>query len=134
MQDRPSLTGFHHVTLTVPDVFRSAEWYTDVLGFKLFATIPHPVFQRVALRHAEMQTLLTLIAHPSTGDTSFDEAQVGLDHVAFGVTASDDIDRWAAWLDAKRVPRSEVKDGALPGSRLITFRDPDGIQIECYYS
>ena len=133
MTERPTITGFHHVTLTVTDVDRSSEWYLDVLGFELRAAIPHPEFKRVALRHPDMTTLLTLINHPTTTG-EFDETRTGLDHVAFAVASADDVDRWASWLDEKGVPRSEVKDGALPGSRLITFRDPDGIQVECYYS
>jgi hypothetical protein len=32
------------------------------------------------------------------------------------------------------VPRGEVKDGSLPGSRLVVVRDPDGIQLEIYCS
>ena len=58
----------------------------------------------------------------------------GLDHLAFRVPAPQDVDAWKRWLETRHVPCSEVKDGALPDSRLITFRDPDGIQIECYYS
>ena len=134
MTERPAISGLHHFTLTVSDGSRAAEWYADVLGFELLAAIPHPVFERLALRHEQMSTLLTVISHPATSGTTFDETHVGLDHFAFAVPAREDVDRWAAWLDSKGVQRSDIKDGALPGSRLITFRDPDGIQIECYYS
>ena len=37
-------------------------------------------------------------------------------------------------LDELGVERTEVKDGALPGSRVVIFRDPDNIQVECYYA
>jgi catechol 2,3-dioxygenase-like lactoylglutathione lyase family enzyme len=44
------------------------------------------------------------------------------------------VDEWAAHLTAAGVEYSGPKAGGLAGSRLIVFRDPDGVQLECYFS
>jgi glyoxylase I family protein len=131
---RPGLAGLHHIALTVSDVERSAEWYTRVLGFERLRVLPHDRFERLALRHPEMPLLLTLLSHHGRPGGRFDETVTGLDHLAFRTPSPADIDTWRQWLATQQVDCSDVKDGALPGSRLITFRDPDGVQIECYYS
>ena len=133
-ETRPGLVGLHHIALTVSDVERSAEWYTRVLGFELLRALPHERFERLALRHHEMPLLLTLLSHHGCPPGRFNETVTGLDHLAFRTPSPADIDAWRQWLADQQVDCSEVKDGALPGSRLITFRDPDGVQIECYYS
>ncbi len=130
----PSLAGLHHVTLSVRDLQRSAEWYVRFLGFERLRELPHEKFDRLALRHPEMPLLLTLVSHHDGPHDTFDETRTGLDHLAFRTRSADDVEAWRTWLDSQHVLCSEVKDGALPGSRLITFRDPDGIQLECYYS
>ena len=33
----PSITGGHHIALTVKDVDRSAEWYSGLLGMSVLA-------------------------------------------------------------------------------------------------
>jgi glyoxylase I family protein len=133
-ETRPGLAGLHHIALTVSDVGRSAEWYTRVLGFERLGVLPHERFERLALRHPEMPLLLTLLSHHGCPAGRFDETVTGLDHLAFRAPSPADIDTWRQWLATQQVNCSDVKDGGLPGSRLITFRDPDGIQIECYYS
>ncbi len=130
----PSLAGLHHIALTVSDVERSAEWYTRVLGFGRLRALPHERFERLALRHPEMPLLLTLLSHHGCPAGRFDETVTGLDHLAFRTPLPADINTWRQWLATQQVNCSDVKDGALQGSRLITFRDPDGIHIECYYS
>jgi glyoxylase I family protein len=130
----PSLLGVHHVALSVSDVHRSAEWYVRVLGFDRLREVPHERFDRLVLRHPDMRFLLTLVAHHDVPHDAFDETRTGLDHLAFRARSAEDVEAWRRWLETHGVRCSEAKDGALPGSRLITFRDPDGIQLECYSS
>jgi catechol 2,3-dioxygenase-like lactoylglutathione lyase family enzyme len=129
----PSLTGFHHVTLSVADGDRSAEWYQRVLGFERAGSFAMETFDRIVLRHPD-GLLMTLITHHDRSGDRFDEHRTGLDHLAFAVADAAAVEAWASHLDSLGVGRSEVKSGALPGSRLIVFRDPDGIQLECYCS
>jgi hypothetical protein len=46
------------------------------------------------------------------------------------VTARVELVRW---LDSHGVRRKPVSDGFTPGSRYVTFFDPDGIPLEFYY-
>jgi glyoxylase I family protein len=130
---RPTLTGIHHVSLTVPDAERSAEWYARVLGFETAGIVPGETFGRVVLRHPD-GLMLTLLQHAAGSGDGFDERRTGLDHLAFAVGSPDEVDAWAAHLDAEGVGYSGPNPGRLPNSRLIVFRDPDGVQLECYYS
>jgi glyoxylase I family protein len=129
----PPLTGIHHLELTVRDADRSATWYVETLGFEPVTSLDKEDHRVVMLRHGA-GLLLGLVQHRATGDDDFDERRTGLDHVGFAVSDAAAVEAWAEHLDALGIARSEVKDGAMPNSRLIVFRDPDGIQLECYTS
>jgi glyoxylase I family protein len=131
---RPGLGDVHHLALSVTDVDRSAAWYAAMLGFERLAERSTEQFRRLLLRHPDSGLLLTLLSHHGSRPVPFDETRTGLDHLAFRVPSPDDVDAWKRWLEGRHVACSDVKDGALPDSRLITFRDPDAIQIECYFS
>jgi catechol 2,3-dioxygenase-like lactoylglutathione lyase family enzyme len=124
--------GVHHLRLTVSDLERSLRFYTEVLGFELTVRFgPSSVF----LHDGTVGLGLNTPWHEvSSDELRFDEARVGLDHVAFRVATPDDVQRAAALLDAHAVPHSGVKDGRLPGSKLVVFRDPDNVQLEYYFS
>jgi glyoxylase I family protein len=127
----PTLTGVHHIELTVRDADSSADWYRSVLGFTDSGRLDKEQMSVVMLRHSS-GLLLGFAQHKTGAGDDFDERRTGLDHLAFDVGSHEAVDTWAARLDELGVAHSEVKSGALPGSRLIVFRDPDGIQLECY--
>jgi glyoxylase I family protein len=132
----PPLTGIHHIELTVRELERSLRWYADTLGLSVARRLEREGRRIVMLRRADSPAapVLALVEHPDGADDSFDERRTGLDHLAFAVADAAAVDAWAEHLDRVGVERSEVKDGALPGSRLVVFRDPDGVQLECYTS
>jgi catechol 2,3-dioxygenase-like lactoylglutathione lyase family enzyme len=70
----------------------------------------------------------------SAVEQRFDEARVGLDHLAFRVASADDVEKAAEHLDAHGISHSGIKPGRIPNSVLVVFRDPDNIQLEYYYS
>jgi len=58
----------------------------------------------------------------------FDENRVGLDHLSFGVGSREELEPAARVLDARGVPRGEIKDlGAAFGLYVLAFRDPDNV-------
>lgn len=132
MSDETSLSGIHHVALNVADVEQSARWYADVLGFTPLFPYDTDEFERRLVRHPSGVVLgLTRHRHPDA-ETPFSERRTGLDHLAFAVDDRSVLDAWVARLTAAGVEHSGVKVTPTTGSALVTFRDPDGIQLEVY--
>jgi catechol 2,3-dioxygenase-like lactoylglutathione lyase family enzyme len=131
---RPALAGIQHVGLTVADVDASAAWYERVLGLDRQFTEPHHQSAlggySIVLGTPDMSLNIGLDHHPANEGESFDPTRTGLDHLCFHAGSVDDLHAWTTHLDSEGVTHSGVyaMDG-MPIS-LLTFRDPDGIQLE----
>jgi glyoxylase I family protein len=130
----PDLTGIQHVGLTVRDVEASAEWYQQVLGLQRQFEEPHHHSDEggyaVVLGTPDMSLNVGLDHHPANTGDGFDPTRTGLDHVCFQVGGTDALHAWATHLDQQGVSSSGVY--AMEGTpfSLVTFNDPDGIQLE----
>jgi glyoxylase I family protein len=133
-----SIGGIHHLRLTVTDVQRSREFYTGLLGFDVAAESPPPddpsaaevykiLFGGIVMARGDLLMGLRPVA--PKGDR-FDEDRVGLDHLSFSVPDRASLERAVALLEERGVPHGEIT--ALPsfGISVLSFRDPDNIQIE----
>lgn len=126
-------SGVHHVTLNVQDVAASEQWYGDVLGFARLTGYGTETFQRVILRAGDGRMTLGLNRHTAPeAEQPFDERRAGLDHLAFQVPDREALEAWRERFESLGVTHSEIKPAAVPGSFLIVFRDPDGIQLELF--
>ena len=124
--------GIHHIAINVRDLERSVQWYRDVLDFAPLFPYDTDQFTRRIVRHPSGAVLgITTHNHPDA-DTEFSERRTGLDHIAFAVESQEQLEAWAARLDAAGIPHSGVKITPATGSALIAFRDPDDIQLEFY--
>lgn len=126
----PEILGFHHLSLTVTDLARSTQWYQSVLGLDLVAEIEGEGFSRMRLCAPNSGTTLSLTAHNQRVGENFDERGPGMDHVAFQVGPGD-VDTLKRRFEELGVEHSEVKASA-GGGAMITFRDPDYIQLEIF--
>jgi glyoxylase I family protein len=124
----PIPTGpVHHLRLTVTDVDRSREFYTEVMGFSVVMELDPGVFLSngsvgLGIGPAPVQ--------PVTGDR-FDENRVGLDHLSFGVSGRQELESALQVLDAHGVSHGEIRDlGESFRLYILAFRDPDNIQLE----
>lgn len=130
------VVGLHHLGLTVRDADVSTAWYVDVLGFRRVDAFVSPdrARRKVFLRHDGLRTRLGLTEHRDGARDPFDETRVGLDHLAFGVGARDELDTWASRLAAAGVVHSPIAaSNSIPGAAVLVFRDPDHIQLEFFY-
>jgi len=128
----------HHLRLTVTDLARSREFYTELLGFQVVVESPPPgdpaadeafkiLFGGIVMMRGNLMMGLRPMA-PS-GDR-FDPDRVGLDHLSFGVASRAELDQAAALFDERGVPRGEITTLGSFGIDVLPFEDPDGMQLE----
>jgi glyoxylase I family protein len=131
----PSITGRVEVNLTVRDLDRSAGWYTELLGLqKRYDFISADGDMRyVSLVEPASQLVLCLVGHASNPGERFDEVRTGLDHLEFLVGSREELDEWADRLDELGIAHSGVKNLSYTDNAMLTFRDPDNIQLEFFW-
>lgn len=129
MQNQIKTEAVHHLRLTVTNVDRSREFYTDILGFKVAVELPSVVI----LSNGTVMVALGTAPHPDraiTGDR-FDENRVGLDHLSFTVNSHNELEHAVRLFDEKGIPHGEITDlGQDFEIYILVFRDPDNIQLE----
>ena len=108
-----------HVGFRAKNLDTQAAFYTDRWGLDAIDQAPDEIFLRA---DGPDHHILTLHASDDTG----------LDHFAFEVTASDDIDRAADILSNQGLeivtpPTQDLEPGV---SKAIRFKDPDGNVVE----
>lgn len=130
--------GVHHIRLTVTDVKRSREFYSELLGFDIAADSPpagdpsadaaYPVlWGGCVMVRGNLLLGLRPVAPP--GDR-FDENRVGLDHLSFSVDTRVELDDAMKLLDEKGVAHGPITPLEGFGIAVLPFRDPDNIQVE----
>lgn len=129
---RPTWNGFHHLSLNVHDIRKTEQWYRDVLNFSPLTSYRTETFERVILLH-DSGAMVGLSRHTAPeADDEFNECRTGLDHLALQAADRDSLEAWARRFDELGVGHSGVQPGAVPGSALLAFRDPNNIQLELF--
>jgi catechol 2,3-dioxygenase-like lactoylglutathione lyase family enzyme len=132
----PTLTGVHHIGLTVRDIATSEAFYAEVLGMVRAFVEPHSVGEgyAVVMMRPGTHLVIGLDYHPDADGAVFDPRRTGLDHLSIRVNERADVDAWAAHLDAIGVEHGQVfsTEEPLPHA-LVVFRDPDGLPIEMFW-
>ena len=121
-------SGVHHATLTVSDVARSRQFYTELLNFQ-FVTDFGP---RAILSDGSFLLVLTPPPDASQAlpNDRFDENRLGLDHLSLSVAARADLESALRLFDEKGISHGEIKPLEPFGIMVLAFRDPDNIQVE----
>ena len=128
----PTLAAYSHLSLSVTDLDRSTAWYCEVLGFEVDANVEGEGFLRNRLRQPDAGIVLTLTVHETGSGDTFDERRTGMDHVSFVVPTVDDIHDFKQCFQDLGIEHSDVKPTAGGAGGMITFRDPDNIQLEVF--
>lgn len=120
--------GVHHIRLIVTDPIRSRDFYSGLLNFTVAAELP-PGF---VLTNG---TILLGITPPwdmdqAIEDDRFSPHRVGLDHLSFGVANRAALEQAAALFEEHGIEHGEVRDLPPFGITILSFSDPDGIQLE----
>jgi glyoxylase I family protein len=131
----PSISGRVEVNLTVRDPASSAAWYSELLGLKELYdfTGEDGLMRYIALVEPKSQFVLCFVGHQEHSGERFHEFRTGLDHLEFLVDRKDDLDEWAEKLNRLQIPHSGVKQPEHTRNAMLTFRDPDNIQLEFFW-
>ena len=125
MPDFPALT---HVAVTVTDLDRSRPWYSA-----LFDAAPVLDEDTGAFHHVVWllgSTLVGIHQFPDGKGGTFDERNVGLDHLAFQCANRAELESWEKRLNDLGVKNGGVVDA--PYGSGLSFRDPDNIALEFF--
>ena len=123
-----TVSNVHHIRLIVTDPVRSRDFYTSLLNFTVAAELP-PGF---VLTNANILLGMTPPWDPNLAlpNDHFSPHRVGLDHLSFSVASRDDLIQAAALFDEQGVEHGEIRDLPPFGITILSFNDPDGIQLE----
>lgn len=128
----------HHLRLTVTDLDRSRQFYTSLLGFQVAVESPPPddpsadevfkiLFGGVVMIRGNLLMGLRPMA-PSSD--RFDPDRVGLDHLSFGVASRADLEQAVRLFDEHAVRHGGITNLPAFGIDVLSFEDPDGVQLE----
>jgi len=127
----PELSGWSHVAFSVRDRDASVTFYTGVLGFKPLVVMDRPGWLKTLLLHPSGM-VVAVQQHTGNDGAAFDFASTGLDHLGFGVGTPAELQEWIERFEQLGVKHSAVTDTEL--GQFVSFEDPDGIQLELFYS
>ena len=128
-----ALQRMHHISAMSSDIFRTTDFYTEVLGFKVVKRTmnyddtawPHLYY---AVEDFSPGTVMTYFGYSPT-TMRYGSLGIGLTHhVAFAVKDSEAQREWRERLLSKNVQVTEIMDRKYFTS--IYFNDPDGHILE----
>jgi glyoxylase I family protein len=126
-----AVTGYHHASLSVVDLERSAAWYESLFDLELQFDESAEGRSAKVYRLAGTAVMLGLVAHATNDGSAFSPIRTGLDHLAFSVASRADVDEWTDRLTGAGVEHSGAID--IPIGAILNFVDPDGNQLSVFW-
>ena len=119
-----------HIVINVRDVAKSAEFYTQILGFQISDVYPDEMVPggMAFLRCNTDHHGIALVG--SAKDTA---ENVELNHIAFEVPSLDDVIRARDHLQRHQVPIDFAGRRRAGCQIAVEFRDPDNHRLEIYW-
>ena len=130
-QKAPATLGVHHVGLSVRDLEKTAEFFTDVLGFKEVKR--NPSYPSIFVTDGTNLITLWQVENPQEAEEFDRRKNVGLHHVAFKVENQAALDRMheklsnADGVTVEFSPRPLNTDSPV---RHMMFYEPGGVRLE----
>lgn len=130
----PSVLGESHIQLRVTDLDRSSRFYTDIVGLREHVRTDVQVILTCGTWNLGLIATIRRGRHDNRPPRNpYEVDRAGLQHLAFALGSVAEVDAAGDWLDRQQVRHKPVSNGHTPGSRYVTFYDPDGIPLEFYY-
>jgi glyoxylase I family protein len=131
----PSITGYLAPTLTVTNLARSISWYQELLDLTIRREYEPPDKRQrdACLTESHSGLEICLVEYSRGPEGPFNELTPGLDHLEFLVAKRTDLDEWTEHLDSLGIIHSGVKEPSYTRNAMVTFRDPDNIQLEFFW-
>jgi catechol 2,3-dioxygenase-like lactoylglutathione lyase family enzyme len=134
---KPKRAALSHVSLTVTNLEKSVPWYASLFDVTSQMEEAFPGGRQVLLADPEWKLLIVLSHHDANRGEQFAESRTGMDHTGFLVDSRDELVAWQAQLESNGVVKAAAADRPLtqspiedhPYASLLTFRDPDNIQL-----
>ncbi|MBV9832398.1 MAG: VOC family protein [Marmoricola sp.] len=121
-----TFAGIDHLALTVSDLNRSEQFYTDVLDFVAIVDFG---YGRLCI-HPGTGFTIGLMTHENAAPGRFSELVTGLDHLALVAGSRGELEEWQDRLQAAGVEYTPIRDMEL--GHHLNFRDPDNIALELF--
>ena len=127
---RPTHAGLRHLALNVRDLAAMRRFYVDLLGFAVeWEPDADNIYLTSGADNLALHRSTSLTASRSTEHAAAEDGGA-LDHLGLIVSAADDVDRWAAFLEGKGVVLDAKPRTHRDGARSCYFSDPDGNKIQ----
>lgn len=120
-----------HICFSARDKDHRAEWFTRVLGFRVFDEGAGADWRGVLLRHAGSVTVIQFQQHDQNHDEEVGPRRTGLHHIGCKVGSPDALKQWKEDFEALNIDYAPITDRDY-GPGLI-FQDPGGRQFEMFY-
>jgi catechol 2,3-dioxygenase-like lactoylglutathione lyase family enzyme len=126
---RPPHLGLRHLALNVRALEAMRQFYVETLGFTVeWEPDPDNVYLTSGSDNLALHR-----AHAAPGAVADPPSAGGagaLDHLGLLAGKAEDVDAWAAFLEARGVTLDSRPRTHRDGTRSIYFRDPDGNRIQ----
>jgi len=115
----PPALGLRHVALRVHDLDAAERFFVDLLGYRVEW---RPDDANVYLIRHRDNVALHRVAEPSGAGL--------LDHVGILVERAEDVDDWAAWLEAHGARVTARPKTHRDGARSLYLAGPEGLVVQ----
>jgi len=127
----PRFSDLSHISLSVSDAEKTANWWKEVFGLRELVRLDHEEGWHGILLELTEAIAIEFQQHDANGGEAFNPVRTGFDHMGLAVDSRDDLLEWQAHFQALGVVHTPVVDREY-GS-VLTFKDPDRIQFELFY-
>jgi glyoxylase I family protein len=134
MPELSTISPISHISFSVRDADKTVAWWQEVFGFDQIDTVESETWRSILLL-LPPHIAIEFQEHESNRGEEFDPTRTGFDHMGWRVDSLEQLRSWQdrlAELGVEHTPIVEHDHGRGP-MHVLTFKDPDRIQLEFFY-